>query len=107
MLQHIVLFKLPRELHDEERHELFDLVEAWLKIEDLRVIRFGPPMDSSMTHGYQYLLYLELADLGAMDRYLAHPAHVRLGAWMSDRSAEALVFTYNLDGTSVLNSERT
>jgi Stress responsive A/B Barrel Domain len=98
MLQHVVLFKFPTELSADESAEMRDLVLSWVdEIPETKAIRLGPPLYEERAEGYHYLLYLEVDDLEALQRYLSHPAHLRFGKWASDRGCTFLIFNYLVD----------
>jgi hypothetical protein len=102
MLQHVVLFSFPSPLSKDEIAEMRSLVRAWAsEVDDLNTIRLGAPLSPEAAGGYGYLLYLELDDLDALERYLAHPAHARFGAWIAERKAHPLVVSYYLDDSTV------
>jgi len=101
MIQHVVLLKFPQSLEPTEEKELRTQIESWpSEIAELRRIRFGPSIFDQWTDGYQYLLYLELEDLDAVNRYLTHPVHRAFGEWLAEHGATFLVFNYALDGTT-------
>jgi Stress responsive A/B Barrel Domain len=103
MLQHIVLFKFPQSLTDEELSEWTDIARTWPnEIDGVKAIRLGSSMSDVMTEGYQYLLYVELDDADALNGYMQHPAHGKFGAWAAGRGSGFLVFDYNLDPQTVL-----
>lgn len=103
MLQHTVLFKFPRTLDPAEEKEMRARIEAWpATIDVLRAVRFGAPLSTGYTAGYQYLLYLEVDDADALNTYLGHPAHLEFGAWTVERGAEYAVFPLDLDAARIL-----
>lgn len=103
MIQHIVLFRFPQPLTDDEYTEWSDIARTWPnEIDGVSAIRLGPPMSDAMADGYQYLLYVELADADALNGYLAHPAHGKFGAWAAGRGSGFLVYDYALDPQTVL-----
>ena len=103
MLQHIVLFKFPQELDDENWADMQAQVRSWpAEIGGIDAIRLGPSFNTERTRGYQYLLYMELADLDALVRYQKHPVHQKFLAWVLERDCEPLAFDYYLDETTVV-----
>lgn len=102
-LQHVVLFSFPEELSDADWAEMQRQVRAWPdEIGGLPVIRLGPSVSLERTRGYQYLLYMEVADLDALVRYQKHPVHQHFLRWVTDRSCTALAFDYFIDEQTVI-----
>ena len=67
MIQHTVLLRFPQPLCDEDATEMHDIVSSWAgEITELKRLRLGPPNQPEHTDGYQYLLYLEVADMDAL-----------------------------------------
>lgn len=105
MIQHIVLVKFPRALEPTEEKEFRGHIESWpSEIAELKRIRLGSSIFNQWTEGYQYLLYLEMTDLDATQRYLQHPAHLAFGAWAAGLGANFLVFNYALDDATQILS---
>jgi Stress responsive A/B Barrel Domain len=105
VIQHIVLFRFPEMLTDAEFGEWRDLAREWpIEIAGISAVRLGSPMSDTMSEGYQYLLYVELDDLDALNGYLAHPAHGKFGAWAASRGSAFLVFDYEVDLHTVIQA---
>jgi len=103
MLQHVVLFKFPHELSEEDWADMQAQVRSWpAEIGGIDAIRFGPSFNTERTRGYQHLLYMELADLDALVRYQKHPVHQKFLKWVLDRDCEPLAFDYYLDDETVV-----
>lgn len=103
-LQHVVLFSFERELTEADEADFYDQVRSWPeKIGGIEAIRIGPPINAERTRGYQYLLYMELADEQALKRYQAHPVHQAFLSFVLDRSCTPLAFDYHLDGATVVH----
>ncbi len=105
-VQHIVLFSFPRELTEDEAADMRSMVAAWPKeIGLMGKCRFGTDLTKTRTRGYEYLLYTEFADIGALNDYRAHPVHQRFLAWLVERDCTPLAFDYHLDAQTVLMAE--
>ncbi len=105
-LQHIVLFSFPRELSDGEAAQMRDMVASWPKeIGLMGKCRFGTDLTKARTRGYEYLLYTEFADVEALNKYRAHPVHLRFMDWLAERDCTPLAFDYYLDEQTVLMQE--
>ena len=103
MLQHVVLFKYPENLSDDDWADMQAQVRSWpAEIGGIEAIRLGPSFNTDRTRGYQYLLYMELADLDALVRYQKHPVHQQFLKWVLDRDCEPLAFDYYLDEETVV-----
>jgi Stress responsive A/B Barrel Domain len=106
-LQHVVLFSFPTELPDEDWAEMQRQVRTWpTEIGGIEEIRLGPSIDDARTRGYQYLLYMEVADLDALVAYQQHPVHQVFLQWVKDHDCTPLAFDYYLDETTVVLSRR-
>ena len=103
MLQHVVLFKYPENLSDDDWADMQAQVRSWpAEIGGIEAIRLGPSFNTDRTRGYQYLLYMELADLDALVRYQKHPVHQQFLKWVLDHDCEPLAFDYYLDEETVV-----
>ncbi len=103
-LQHIVLFSFTDELDASDEHELFTRVREWPgRIGGIDAIRLGRSISLDRTRGYQYLLYMELADEAALGDYQRHPVHRDFGSWVVDKGGAALAFDYHLDASTVIH----
>jgi hypothetical protein len=106
-LQHVVLFSFPAELSDEDWAEMQRQVRTWpTEIGGIDEIRLGRPIDDARTRGYQYLLYMEVADMDALVAYQKHPVHQVFLKWVLDHDCTPLAFDYYLDETTVVLSRR-
>ena len=104
MLQHVVLFSFPEDLSVEDERSLFGQVRRWPEsIGGIEAIRIGRSINEERTRGYQYLLYMELADLEALVRYQRHAVHQDFLRWVLDRSCTPLAFDYYLDTETVVH----
>jgi hypothetical protein len=102
-LQHIVLFSFPANLSDADWTEMQRHVRAWPKeIGGIDKIRLGASINTERTRGYQYLLYMEVADEAALTTYQRHPVHQRFLHWVLERDCTALAFDYQLDEKTVV-----
>ena len=105
-VQHVVLFSFPRELSADEAAAMRSMVASWPKeIGLMGKCRFGTDLTKARTRGYEYLLYTEFADVDALNKYRAHPAHQRFLDWLVERDCTPLAFDYHLDGRTVLMPE--
>jgi hypothetical protein len=103
VLQHVVLFSFPTELSEADWAEMQRQVRAWpAEIPGLDVVRIGPPLSDARTRGYQYLLYMEVADTDALVAYQQHPTHQMFLRWVMDRDCTPLAFDYYLDDATVV-----
>lgn len=105
-LQHVVLFHFPEELSADDWADMQRQVRSWPEeIGGIEAIRLGPSINTERTRGYQYLLYMELADEQALIRYQQHPAHQHFLKWaVSERNCAPLAFDYYLDENTVVVS---
>ncbi|MDQ1695993.1 MAG: Stress responsive Barrel Domain [Frankiaceae bacterium] len=102
-LQHIVLFAFPDELSDDDWADMKRQVRSWpTEIGGIDRMRLGPSINSERTRGYQYLLYMELADLDALVTYQRHPVHQHFLKWVLERDCKPLAFDYYLDEETVV-----
>lgn len=105
-LQHIVLFSFPRPLEPAEAERMRAMVASWpAEIGLMTRCRFGTDITGERTRGYDYLLYTEFPDEGALARYRAHPVHQRFLRWIMERDCTPLAFDYRLDERTVLQPE--
>ncbi len=101
-LQHVVLFSFAGELDSPDEEELFDRVWEWpRRIAGIGALRLGRSINSERTQGYQYLLYMELADEDALGAYQRHPVHQDFATWVVAKGGHALAFDYHLDASTV------
>lgn len=106
-LQHVVLFSFPTDLSPDDEAEMRRQVASWATdIGGIDRLRFGTDITGARTRGYSYLLFMELADDAALQRYREHPVHQRFLAWLQSRSCTPLAFDYELDASTVLQPER-
>lgn len=102
-LQHIVLFSFPAELDDADWAEMQRQVRAWpTEIGGIEKIRLGMSVNTERTRGYQYLLYMEVADEEALVAYQQHPVHQLFLRWVLDRACTPLAFDYYLDESTIV-----
>jgi len=105
-LQHVVLFSFPRELSEEEAHQMRAMVASWPEeIGLMGKCRFGTDLTGARTRGYRYLLYTEFPDVAALNSYRADPVHVEFMNWLAERECTPLAFDYHLDDHTVLMAE--
>ena len=105
-LQHVVLFKFPRELTAAEAEQLHAMVASWPeKIGLMTKCRFGTDITRARNRGYSQLLYTEFPDFDTMTAYRDHPVHLEFLAFITELGCEALAFDYSLDADTVLMAE--
>ncbi len=86
--QHVVLFRFPQPLSEDEERDMASQVRAWAgTVPGLVGLRFGADV-SGRSGGWQYLLLTEFADDGSHRAYYEHPLHKAFSAWVFDRSCE-------------------
>lgn len=104
-MQHVVLFKFPRELTPDEEAWMFRVVGAWPKeIPGFTRLRLGRDV-GGRSGGYDYLLLTEFESDEAMQAYFPHPRHQEFATWVAEMEAEVLRNDYALeDATSLFES---
>jgi Stress responsive A/B Barrel Domain len=102
-LQHVVLFSFPTDLSAADWADMQRQVRSWpADIGGIDKIRLGPSINTERTRGYQYLLYMEVADGEALAAYQQHPVHKQFLSWVLDRKCTALAFDYYLDESTAI-----
>lgn len=102
MVAHVVLFTPKATLTAGARAEFVRVLEAALTgIPDVAGVRLGRRLTAGRAYdalgpAYEYVAILEFASPEALDRYLAHPAHVALGAAFYDSLDRAIAADYLL-----------
>ena len=100
--QHIVLFKFPKELTDEEEREMVDQVRKWPEtIPGFTGLRFGKDR-SGRNGGYAYLLLTDFESQEALDAYYSQPAHVAFSEWVFARDCEVIRVDYPLNEETLI-----
>jgi Stress responsive A/B Barrel Domain len=103
MLQHVVLFSFPQDLSDGDWADMQRQVRSWpTEIGGIDTIRLGTSLNTERTRGYQYLLFMEVADVDALVRYQQHPVHKQFLQWVLDRDCTPLAFDYYLNEKTVV-----
>ena len=104
-MQHVVLFKFPRALTEEEERWAADIVGSWPRdIPGFTRLRFGRDV-GGRSGGFDYLLLTEFESEEAMAAYFPHPRHQEFGAWVAQMQAEVVRNDYALDDeTSLLET---
>jgi heme-degrading monooxygenase HmoA len=101
-VQHVVLFRFPRELSAEEEQEMFARVSAWPdNIAGFTGLRFGKDV-SGRSGGFSYLLLTEFRDEDAHQAYYSHPDHVAFSEWVFGRDPEVIRVDYPLTSETLL-----
>jgi hypothetical protein len=102
-IQHIVLFKFPRELTEDEEQWMKEQVRRWPnEIGGFTSLRLGRDITGKRNRGYQYLLFTEFPSNDALQTYFPHPVHQEFGKWVADMECEVLAFDYALDPETVI-----
>ena len=104
MVTHIVMFRPRAELTGAQRQKLAETMKAAVRdIPQLRRARFGHrvrtgrPYEQLMRADYPYLALLEFDDRDALNAYMVHPVHERLGAVFFECFDDALMYDFTLD----------
>lgn len=102
-LQHVVLFSFPEELTVADWAEMQRQVRSWpTEIGGFGKLRLGRSINEERTRGYQYLLFVEVADEPALLAYQQHPVHQQFLRWVIERDCTPLAFDYHLDEATVI-----
>jgi heme-degrading monooxygenase HmoA len=95
--QHVVLFKFPQPLSEQDESEMFDRVRRWPgAVPGFTGLRFGKDV-TGRSGGFDYLLLTEFESEEAHQAYYGHPDHVAFSDWVKARGAEVLRVDYPLD----------
>ena len=104
---HIALFRPRPDLGPEDRASLVEALEAALgnipSIRSCRVgrrVRLGTRYEAAMAVDLEYAAVLEFDDLAALQAYVAHPAHVALGARFMQSLEAASIYDYEMEDAS-------
>ncbi len=101
-VQHVVLFRFPRDLADDAEGELFAQVRAWPeRIGGFARLRIGRDLTGARSRGYQYLLFAEFEDHDRLEAYVPHPVHRAFSDWIVEHGGETLAFDYALTNEAV------
>jgi heme-degrading monooxygenase HmoA len=101
-VQHVVLFRFPRELTADEERWMFDIVGSWPKeIPGFTRLRLGRDV-GGRSGGYDYLLLTEFESDEAMQAYFPHPRHQEFAKWVAEMQTEVLRNDYPLDDSTSL-----
>lgn len=102
-VQHVVMFRFPRELTDDEVAEMMSHIRSWPKeIGGFTKLRIGRDLTRVRDHGFQYLLFEEFESREAMEAYFPHPVHQVFAKWVAERECDTLAFDYVLDDDTVV-----
>jgi hypothetical protein len=101
-VQHVVLFKFPKELSPEEENEMFERVRAWPQhIKWLTGLRFGKD-ETGRSAGFDYLLLTQFDNEEDHQSYYSQDLHVAFSEWVRDRNAEIIRVDYRLTPETLL-----
>jgi heme-degrading monooxygenase HmoA len=96
-MQHVVLFKFPRPLTEDEERWMFDIVRQWPNdIRGFTRLRLGKDV-GGRSGGYDYLLLTEFESDEAMQAYFPHPKHQEFAKWVAEMQCEVLRNDYAVD----------
>ena len=97
--QHVVLFKFPEPLSDEDESEMFRRVRGWPDaIPGFTGLRIGKDV-GGRSQGFDYLLLTEFENEEAHQAYYPHPDHQAFAKWVGERNAEVIRVDYPLTST--------
>jgi heme-degrading monooxygenase HmoA len=100
--QHVVLFKFPEPLSDEDEREMFRRVRAWPEtIPGFTGLRIGKDVGGN-SEGYDYLLLTEFESEEAHQAYYPHPDHRAFGKWVAERGAQLIRVDYQLTSETLV-----
>ena len=100
--QHVVLFKFPEPLTEQEEQEMLAQVKAWPdSIPGFTGLRFGKDV-GGRSGGYDYLLLTEFESEDAHQAYYPQPSHQAFASWVGERGAEVIRVDYALDSDSLI-----
>jgi Stress responsive A/B Barrel Domain len=95
-MQHVVLFKFPQDLTEDDERYMFEHVGSWPeKIGGFTRLRLGADV-SGRSRGHQYLLFAEFEDEDRYREYFPHPVHQEFSDWVHARDCEVLALDYPL-----------
>ncbi len=102
-VQHIVLFRFPRELSADEEAEFLARIRAFPREVDMafRALRVGRDV-SGRAAGWRYAMLQEFDSEADLRAYQAHPAHGAFITWNAERGCETLAFDYPLTAETVV-----
>lgn len=104
MIAHIVLLQPRPGLTEEERRSAIEaLSHAAANVPEIRRFKIGrrvrhglPGYEQQMTQDFEYALVIEVDDVESLERYLAAPAHSRLGGLFATATSAALAYDYHM-----------
>ena len=101
-VQHVVLFKFPKPLSDDEEREMLEHVRGWPgSIPGFTGLRFGRDV-SGRSGGYDYLLLTEFESEEAHQAYYSQPTHVAFSEWVFGKDCEVIRVDYPLSAETLL-----
>ena len=101
-VQHVVLFKFPKELSPEKEKEMFERVRAWPQhIKELTGLRFGKD-ENGRSAGFDYLLLTQFDNEEDHQSYYSQDLHVAFSEWVRDQNAEIIRVDYRLTPETLL-----
>lgn len=100
--QHVVLFKFPEELSEEDERYMFSIVGTWpSSIQGMTGLRLGKDV-GGRNLGFSWLLLTEFESEKAHRAYYEAPEHVEFSNWVGSKGAEVLRVDYPLDSQTHL-----
>ncbi len=101
-VQHIVLFRFPHPLSDDDVDAMRRQIRGWIgTIDGLRRVRFGADV-SGRSQGHQVGLLTEFDSAEQLEAYFPHPAHQSFARWVAHRECVVLAFDHPLTDETVL-----
>jgi heme-degrading monooxygenase HmoA len=100
--QHVVLFRFPSRLTEEEERDMAGQVRAWAgTVPGLVGLRFGADV-SGRSGGWEYLLLTEFEDDETHRAYYDHRLHKSFSAWVFERNCEVVRLDYPLNDQTLM-----
>jgi heme-degrading monooxygenase HmoA len=88
--QHVVLFKFPQALSQQEEEEMFQRVREWPdSIPGFTGLRLGKDV-GGRSEGFDYLLLTEFENEETHQAYYSQPSHAAFAEWVAERRAEVI-----------------
>src|SRR5213592_867787 len=101
VFQHVVLFRFPTPLSEDEQYDMASQVRAWAgEIPGLVGLRFGADV-RGRSGGWQDLLLTEFEDDETHRAYYNHPLHQAFSTWVFEHNCEVVRFDYPLNAETV------
>jgi stress responsive alpha/beta barrel protein len=109
MISHVVLMKPRADLPAAERDAFVGVFQrAVTEIPSVRGVRIGRRIvhganyESTSRDAADYLAVIDFDDLAGLQAYLAHPAHIELGAHFYEVLSAAMVYDFEVGGMEMI-----